>query len=242
MLRDIFTNKWILGGIGFLILIAGGCLFWYEYTISQYEKAAAETEEYARQWEKDRQAKPKAAADPETASPQTPADSNTPTADKQRTNVNPVTDKSSQTQAGNPAQNAETADVRVSPHGLGPYPEVPADYPIPPDEFNWDFWGETLKGELMSRVRIKLWNQGIRSEGASFENGKVYPTILGTVYVKWSENGDFIRRITGHPDDDFDAISEALESGQPPPEGITVLNRNEAGIDPYTFLELNQKE
>lgn len=128
----------------------------------------------------------------------------------------------------------------VSPFGFGPYPVVPEDYPISPSEFKWEFWGETIEGELMSRVRIKLWKQGIRSEGASFQNGKVYPIILGTVYIEW--DGDKISRMTGHPDDDFDAIEAALETGQSSPEGITIFNYNEAGIDPYTFLYLNKKE
>lgn len=62
MLRDIFTHKWILGGIALLIIIAGGCYFWYQYTTAPYEKVAAETSEYARQWEKEQ----KAAAKPVT--------------------------------------------------------------------------------------------------------------------------------------------------------------------------------
>ena len=240
MLRDIWTNKWILGGLGFLVIFAGLCYVWYQHTTAPYREQAAELDERVRQYEKQRTV---STANRTEQAGDAPADSTTPTAAK------PVNESTAEvennTEAAHqqnktPAESASAKDVPVSPFGLGPYPEVPADYPIPPDKFEWDFWGETLKGELMSRVRIKLWNQGIRSDGASFRNGKVYPNILGTVYVEW--DGDRISGITGHPYDDFDAIEEALESGQPPPEGITVLNRNEAGIDPYSFLELNQKE
>jgi len=59
MLRDIFKNKWILGGIALLIIIAGGCYFYYQYTIAQYEKQAAETAEFARQWKINQESKTK---------------------------------------------------------------------------------------------------------------------------------------------------------------------------------------
>ena len=179
----------------------------------------------------------------ETTSTQTTAETST-NAEKTISNspVNKPNSNTDKLTEPNPStQQAEsTGDVRVSPYGFGPYPEIPADYPIPPGKFEWKFWGRTEHGELMSRVRIKLWNQGIKSEGATFVNGKVYPIIKGTVYVEW--DGNFPRGITGHPDDDIDAIDEALEEGKALPEGITVLDRNEAGINPYTFLELNQKE
>ena len=236
---DFRTNKWIIGGVLLLIIIAGGCYFWYQHSLADDRKAAADAAEYARRLE-NQKAKQEAATETKTTLTKAPAENNT--AEKLSTNneVGNNTEAETLQQSDTSAQTAETKDVPVSPFGFGPYPEIPDDYIIPPDKFNWDFWGETLQDELISRVRIKLWNQGIRSEGSSFENGKVYPTILGTVYVVW--DGDRIRRISGHPDDDFDAIEAALEAGQPPPEGITVLNRNEAGIDPYSFLELNKKE
>ena len=242
MIRDIITNKWIIGAIALLIIIAGACYLWYQHTTAPYREQAAETKEVARELE----ATQKAVNNEAEQAADAPVESNMQTAEKivneVTAEVKNNTEATGQQQSETSAQTTETKDVPVSPFGFGPYPEVPADYPIPPDKFEWEFWGKTVKGELMSRVRIKLWNQGIRSDGASFENGKVYPNILGTVYVQWAENGEFIRRITGHPDDDFDAIEAALEAGQPPPEGITVLSRNEAGIDPYSFLELSKKE
>ena len=243
MIRDIITNKWFIGAIALLIIIAGACYLWYQHDTAPYRQEAVESAKLLRQREITRKAVNNEA---EQAADVTPVESNMQTAEKSingsTAEVENNTEAAGQQQSETPAQATETKDVPVSPFGFGPYPEVPADYPIPPDKFEWEFWGKTVKGELMSRVRIKLWNQGIRSDGASFENGKVYPNILGTVYVQWAENGEFIRRITGHPDDDFDAIEAALEAGQPPPEGITVLSRNEAGIDPYSFLELSKKE
>jgi hypothetical protein len=240
MYRDFLMNKWVLGSVGFLIVFAVRCVLWYQHGTADERKAAAEAEELLRQSEiakkvsdTDSVAEQAADAPAENTTAEKPVNENTAEAGNN-------TKAETQKQSGTPAANAEVEDVPTSPFGLGPYPEIPKDYIIPPSKFKWEFWGETLEDELMSRVRIKLWKQGILTEGSSFENGKVYPVILGTVYVVW--DGEIVRRITGHPDDDFDAIEAALEAGQPPPEGITVLNRNEAGIDPYTFLELNKKE
>ena len=253
MLSDIFTNKWILGGIILLIIVAGGCYFWFEYTTSQYEKEAAETEEFTRQWKKDRQAKQERSTEPETASPKAPAESDTLNAEKQRTNVTRVTDKSSTTQAGNPAQNAETADVRVSPHGFGPFPEVPKDYPVQ-EVFEAisenPYFSENPNFELMARVRIKLWKQGIQTTGIHSSNGLFYPTIPGTIYIE-HERIEFPPGIVGF-DRSLSGDPKALQRlGQInwdlpleqisfPPD-ITVIDAKEGGINPYHFLNL-QKE
>ena len=237
MFRDILSSRAIRIGLMFFVLMVAGSLL-YSRHVRRTTEAELEPINPSLQTLKNKKAKQKAAAI-KTASPQVPTE-NITTAEK------PVNEKIAQIGNNTEAEiqhtdtspsPVEAKDVPTSPFGLGPYPEIPQDYIIPPDKFKWDFWGETLEDELTARVRIKLWKQGVRSDGASFENGKVYPTILGTIYVKW--DGEIIRRIKGHPDDDFDAIEEALEAGLPPPEGITVLNFDDAGIDPYTFLELN---
>lgn len=231
MLRDIFTNKWILGSFGVLLLVGAGCVFWYHYTLAPYRQQAAKTQQLAHEWQLSQQVEaqdenhaPADADVPKTVDP-------SPVTETRHKSTAEVVDK---TAPKTLTEIAATLDMPVSPFGLGPYPEVPADFPVQP--FDWDFWGETLNDELMSRVQIKLWKQGIKVEGASFRNGKVYPNILGTVYVRWDANRERIRGISGHPDDDFDAI----EAGHPPPAGITVLDFYDAGIDPYTFLELNK--
>lgn len=125
-------------------------------------------------------------------------------------------------------------NVPVLPYGFGPYPEVPNDYfrtPVwayPDSEF-------TPGHELIDRVLIKLWKQGIYSNGGGMENGRVYPIIRGTVYVKWK--GDSISEYIGHPDDDDGQIISILED-KGTPTGITVLDYDAAGIDPYQFLNL----
>jgi len=41
MYRDFLTDKWVLGGVGFLIAVAVGCYFWYQHDIAPDRKAAA---------------------------------------------------------------------------------------------------------------------------------------------------------------------------------------------------------
>ena len=42
MYRDIFTNKWVLGGVGFLIVLSIACVWWYHYDTVDERKAAVE--------------------------------------------------------------------------------------------------------------------------------------------------------------------------------------------------------
>ena len=145
---------------------------------------------------------------------------------------------------------------RVSPFGFGPYPQVPADYPDDPiwvadpdyPEGDGDFGSDFMRGmELIERVIIKLWTQGRHASSASMSNGLVLPHYANTVYVEWAytEEPDgtmtrYAQRITSGPDVSesvFDAISEGTI-----PFNIKVLNHEDDGIDPYTFLNLNYGE
>lgn len=38
MLRDIFTNKWILCAVGFLVILCITCFLWYQNQIATYEQ------------------------------------------------------------------------------------------------------------------------------------------------------------------------------------------------------------
>lgn len=85
-----------------------------------------------------------------------------------------------------PKQEPENAEVRVSPHGFGPYPEIPPDYPR---QDLWDYPDFVpAEHELLLRVQVKLWKQGIRTVGGGMVNGRIYPNIPGTVYVKWENH------------------------------------------------------
>ena len=51
MYRDILTNKWVLGGVGFLIVFGVGCVLWYQHGTADERKAAADAEAQLRQSE-----------------------------------------------------------------------------------------------------------------------------------------------------------------------------------------------
>ncbi len=219
MFHDILTNRWFLGGCGFLILLAIGCYFWYQHELEPYKQ---ETTKARQQLE----ASQKAADAPQGDSAKTELAIGT---------VPESIDDSN----SHKAASLEKADVPVSPHGFGPFPKVPDDYIIKP--FSWDFYkNDPPIFELMARVRIKLWKQGIRTTGIgnSSATGLVYPTIPGTVFVKkYNLDGIDHLDIRGDPELDLEAIRKSLMDGNVP-EGITVLDMDDAGIDPYTFLDL----
>lgn len=137
---------------------------------------------------------------------------------------------------------------RESPHGLGPYPDIPSDYP------RQNIWAELEKGykagitgmshELMHRVLIKLWNQGQKAEGGILDsdNGRVYPMYKDTVYVNWSESENedgsvetYLGRYRCHPS--LKDYRDSVENGTQP-SWIKVVAMEDGGVDPYSFLDL----
>ena len=138
---------------------------------------------------------------------------------------------------------AVAEDVWVSPNGFGPLPAVPGDYP------NQDVWSEerlariTPEHELLSRVRIKLWNQGVRTEGAVYrtEYGRIYPTVGDTVYIEWADapaaDGEmYVIKMLG-TSATIDAYEEDIYRGIFP-RHLTIYEFPDGGIDPYAFLGL----
>ena len=240
MFRDVFTNKWILGGIIFVIVITVGCVLWYQHELAPYRRMAAETAEMLQQSER-----PKKVSDTHSKTEQA---------------ASQTSDESETTQIDAPAQNAE-AEVRVSKFGFGPYPELPPDFPWQ-DLFDYPYYTENpnhpykddLDYELMHRVRVELWKRGERGVvgmGTLESTGLFYPTIRGTVYVEWAprwkvfgvEVGRRIRYIEGHPDD-MAAIRASRRGDRPLlesdiPSDIKVLDLSE-GIDAYEFLNLSK--
>ena len=250
MIKNIYT-RWILGGIALLIIIAGGCYLWYQHSLADERKAAADAQKLLRQSEIEKSEKSNVAEQAADA----PAESSTPTVEKP---VNKGTAKvDNDTESGGtteaPTQTAETAEVRVSKFGFGPYPEIPPDFPWQ-DLFDPPYYADDPNHlhkddpdyELMYRLRVELWKRGERGvEGFGKLNstGLFYPTIRGTIYVEWAPRwkvfgkgfGRTIRYIDGHPDDLKRLRSVDRESEIP--SDIKVLDISE-GIDAYEFLDL----
>ena len=235
MLRDILTNKWVISGFSFLIVIGIGCYFWYQHELAPYRQDAAETTKVARKLEAAQKVDTKNEMEPVSEEKLiTEAASETRKKDADLSKI--------QANLAGPRQETENVEeVPVSPHGFGPFPEVPDDYIIKP--FSWDFYkNDPPIYELMARVRIKLWKQGVRTTGitSSSATGLVYPTIPGAVFVKkYSRDGIDHLEIRGDPTLDLDAIRKSLMDGNVP-DGVTVLDLDDAGIDPYTFLNLKK--
>ncbi len=229
MFREVFFNKWILGSCALVIVFGIGCYFWYQHQFAPNRHDTAETTEVAHEQE--------AAQKTDTSM----------TAEKTITETSPEgVERSvpSETHANLTEQTQETKNtegVPVSPHGFGPFPEVPDDYIIKP--FSWDFYkNDPPIFELMERVQIKLWKQGIRTIGitGSAATGLVYPTIPGTVFVKrYNRDGVDHLEIRGSPRDDLETIRKSLMEGIVP-DGIQVRDMSEAVIDAYEFLNIKK--
>ena len=139
-------------------------------------------------------------------------------------------------------------EKRISPHGFGPYPEIPADFPQQdifdhPDLSNPNF-------ELMDRVWVELWKRGVRGiSGMSISNqtGMVTPTIRGIVYAEWEPILEFgvigfgmrYTSISGHPKDMIGPPGPPgpFDAGMKIAQGVKVFHRSK-GVDPYLLLKI----
>ena len=250
MLCDILRNKGVLLCLFFCILMVGGSFFYRWHENRAIQDADAKHQQFLQQLETKKETRtaqdvgvptdtevPRQAETMPLETNDTPegvAGTDTPPMESEAHTDSVDGFKSTAT------GDEDSADVPVSPYGFGPYPELPAGWPI--DE-TWPCI--SADHELMARVEIKLAHQGVDVIGSIMENGLVYPMILGTVYVKWADNGrrKYISDMSGGPDacDRIRAIEE--ERGvrfteADIPSDIKVLSYEEGGIHPYTFLDL----
>ncbi len=239
MIRDILINKWFLGGCGFLILLSIGCYFWYQNYIEPYRIDAAASAEMLRQWEQYKTVKKNFRKE----NGQTPKEGEPDVSDETAKENNIIAETENVPEVEN------IAKVSVSPHGFGPYPELPEEWKAAVarrgEPFFWD--PKDPNGELMLRVQAKLLHQGIPAVGSMMDNdnGLVYPIIKGIRYVEfeWSGFRRYITTSIGTPEDGNrlraikKAIGRPLTAADVPPD-IILVPYEEAGIDPYTFLDL----
>ena len=251
MLRDILTNKWFIGGCGFLIVFAVLCHLWYRHDTTSFKKQLSITDEKILQREKSNKAQETGQRDGPLTEPfQSVRDKSESVRD---TSV-PTERTTEETDTIEKNKNINlTADSQTSPFGFGPYPEVPVDYPF--QERLWD--NATPEHELLVRVRVKLWKQGTKTKGAMFDtnNGLIYPSIPGVIYVQWrtvEDLPDFVGRryttlIMGDENTAETWQSSYLTEGGYEPidvnndietSGIKVYEYPDGGIDPYNFLDL----
>lgn len=254
MFRDILTNKWVIGGVVFLIVFSVACVFWYRYDTAPFRKATVETEKLLHHSEKYQKAYTKSKA-AEQASGLVSVESITPTSEKLITETDDTRKNSSV--FGNPkgglieTQSTEKTDaVKVSPYGFGPYPEVPDGFledMLPSWEWSEEkklkFGPEHMRNqEAIDRVLIKLWNQGDQEfHGAVGDYNTVYPLYPNIVYIKWNEielpDGRTHREISGYlAAEGFPTLTMEQRMKGEIPTGYRVLDMNEDGINVSEFL------
>ncbi len=261
MIRSIFTNKWIIGGV--LLLILGAIAFHI-----LLERDMANFKRQVMQQRHAIQERARAASVKKSTQEGTPAESETPSAERPSTDteeVAPVPEGQTETekpqQTALPAEKADEAKVAVSAFGFGPFPEVPEGMDYKP------FWADPelyphIKGsresELISRVRIKKWEEegerGIVGAGFYPEYNRVFLNYANTVYVTWDEMEDedgnpirYMTRLSGASSatNRIRANNIARLGRRGPrteadiPPDIEVILHSEGGIDPFEYLGLN---
>ena len=248
MIRDIWTNKWFIGGFGFLIAFVLLCHFWYKHDIASFQQLLS-TDDITLQGDMSQKAQKPNQIDAPLAESLESVENMSASVRDTSVPTEKTTEKTDTLE-----KNIDlTTDVPTSPFGFGPYPEVPADYPF--QERLWD--NATPEHELLVRVRVKLWKQGTQTKGAMFDNnGLIYPSIPGVIYVKWrtiEEGGPNLvgRRYAGRVMGDGNTAKKwqslyLIDGGFEPTDvnknidtsGIKVYEYPDGGIDPYKFLDL----
>ncbi len=168
MFRNIVGNKWVIGGVAFLIVFALACVFWYRYDTAADRKALAETAELIRQLA----AKKAVPDDKMEQATDAPVENTLTETAGAVVETDTRTDNEAKTYvAGDifigpePPPLPVSQDELVSPYGFGPYPELPEGYgPI-----TWP--RKNANSELMIRAEIELLNQGVPVEGIVMSNG-----------------------------------------------------------------------
>ncbi len=259
MTRDIITNKWFIGAIALLIIIAGACYLWYRYDTAPYRQEAAESAKLLRQREATQKAETENAE--KQAADVTPAESTTPTAEKSINGSTAEVENNTEAdkqQSDTPAETQAAADVHTSLYGLGAYPEIPKGFYSQDPEVV--FGGGSIEFELMARVRIELFKRGIitTSVTMSDQTGLVYPIVEGEVYVSWGYGNfpgigeqRYAVEISGSRKT-MSRIRNNVRNRESPlpveirqiteldiPQDVVVKTVQE-GIEPYKFLSLKQ--
>ncbi|RKU27071.1 hypothetical protein C6497_12295 [Candidatus Poribacteria bacterium] len=251
MSLESLTRRSIQFGLIYVVIISIGCFLWYRYSISEAKKEQhhhkLSIKEVITKIE-DGNLKYQNA---KTVDNMLPSDiANT----KEKSTKVSDPEFTSNLNVNTPIDSHNNANIpTVSPHGLGPFPEIP------------DGWSKTsfasdmtIGQELIQRVRLELFKQGIYTYGGSIDNktGLVYPIVKNEVFITWGTARfpvigiqKYATTITGYPET-INRIEENVRLRESPipyqirqiteidiPSDVVVKSRSE-GIDPYKFLNL----
>lgn len=260
MLQNMLSNRAVLASLVFCVLIVGGSLFYNWHIRRTTDAELAESAALLQQRENKNETRPtQNTIDTSTVDfkhAETLLETNeAQTTETDDTGALPSDDAApiDLSDAFLPddfvSEGALTEDVPVSPFGYGPYPEVPPDYfgePIWVREPHIlsNFPDEARRNiELIDRVLVTLWQQGDRGiVGGSTHDGKIYPHYDDVVYVRWKEtelpDGSVLSsfsQIGGYKGPEL--TSEDFRTGNIP-ANLEVIDIDDAGFDPYQFLNL----
>ena len=261
MLREVFASKSLIAALIGCGLVIVGIHFWSQHEHSKLRREEAATRRFIQQVESRQKASMTRIEEPDSLSPpqevtndvqaahRTPA----PVPEAIPAPAAAVEVAESLEEDGLAQENAPAAaPPRMSLFGFGVYPDIPPDYP---EQDVWERIEELYHSdaklaedcELMARVRVKLWKQGLHSVGASrdSETGRIYPCYPNTAYVRWAwdvdENGHPVRYAAGvEGGADHAQYHHYFAEGEIPPH-ITVIDYEEGGIDPYQFLDFQHE-
>ena len=249
MFRKIFSSWGIIFGFAFFVLIVGGVQWysWHDHRDSAAEMAR--TSQFLQQLRNKKDARttqdttvPTDAETLESAETSIETDDTSSEISKETEEL-PVLDDLVDPFLPDSMVSTEeerSEDVPVSPHSFGPYPKVPVDYPkeLTPTWITQNGY-QSHNHELIDRVLIQLWNQGDKNISGGYRSnktGKIYPLYPNTVYVRYKEivapDGTVHRFIGSNR-----GTVTLGPSGEVPP-GVTVLDLDKEGVDPYHFLNL----
>ena len=253
MFRHILSSRGIIVGVVFFVVSIGGTLFYSWHVRRNSAAEMARTNQFLRQLGNKKETRPVQDAgvpvDTEALGELDPPikTGDMPTVSEE---TEPLPSFDDLADAFLPDDMVSTEeepaeDVPVSPFGFGPYPEVPEGYSklMTPTWIKYN--GQQSRDfELMDRVLIKLWNQGDHDVGGAFmEDGLVYPTYPNTAYVTYDYvdmlDGTF-RRFIRSASGPLGTTPILPPGGGPPvlPEGVEAMDMDNAGINPYEFLDL----
>ena len=226
MYRDILTNKWIIGSVVFLIILVLASVLKYQHDMDSNSRPELLTDLLI--------------------------ENATSKSAKQKESLDNKVNDTKQSE-----DDSKAAAEFASPNGFGPLPTVPPDYPD--KKFGWRYYIDDPNFELIARVKLKIWREQRKyAVGVGFIHGKIYPIFKDTVYVrkktKYGKDGEvidtYIKEILW--DSDYEpsekqwrtpsfTMSKYLKNVIKE-KNLKVINFDDAGIDPYSFLNLDKEK
>lgn len=252
MSTESLTRRSVQLGLVYVVIIGIGCILWYRYDISEAKK------EHIHQKQSlevvSRRIENGSLSHQDSNAVENILISNNSKKEEKTIDVSDPEFSSKLIDNTSVHSHKDTNIPTVSPHGLGPFPEIPDGWS------KTAFAGDmTIGQELIQRVRLELFKRGTYTYGGSIDNntGLVYPIVKDQVYITWGTarfpiigRQRYATSITGYPET-IDRIKENKRSRESPipfqirqiteidiPSDVVVKSRSE-GIDPYQFLNLN---